>query len=64
MSFSFSVLDLSPVGSGSAAVRSSRNTPELARLADRLGYGRYLLAEHHNLPGVASSALGGAPGVP
>jgi luciferase family oxidoreductase group 1 len=54
MDLSLSVLDLSPVGSGSTATRALRNTLELARLADRLGYARYWLAEHHNLPGVAS----------
>ncbi|HSK99187.1 MAG TPA: LLM class flavin-dependent oxidoreductase [Rubrobacteraceae bacterium] len=53
---SFSVLDLSPVGSGSSATLALRNTLELARLADRLGYSRYWLAEHHNLPSTASSA--------
>jgi len=56
MAFSLSVLDLSPVGSGSDAARALRNTLELARLADRLGYERYWLAEHHNLPSVASPA--------
>jgi luciferase family oxidoreductase group 1 len=51
-----SVLDLSPVttaGSGAAALR---NSLDLARLADRVGYTRYWVAEHHNLPSVASSA--------
>lgn len=56
MGFSLSVLDLSPVGSGSTATRALRNTLELARLADRLGCSRYWLAEHHNLPSVASPA--------
>lgn len=56
MSFSLSVLDLSPVGSGSDAAQALRNTLELARLADRLGYERYWVAEHHNLPSVASAA--------
>ena len=54
MAFSLSVLDLSPVPSGSDAARALRNTLELARLADDLGYERYWLAEHHNLPSVAS----------
>ncbi|QIN77402.1 MsnO8 family LLM class oxidoreductase [Rubrobacter marinus] len=54
MAFSLSVLDLSPVPSGSDAARALRNTLELARLADGLGYERYWLAEHHNLPSVAS----------
>lgn len=56
MTFSLSVLDLSPVPSGSDAARALRNTLELARLADDLGYQRYWLAEHHNLPSVASPA--------
>ena len=51
-----SVLDLSPVSSGSNGAQALRNTLEVARLADRLGYERYWLAEHHNLPSVASSA--------
>jgi luciferase family oxidoreductase group 1 len=56
MDFGHSVLDVSPVSSGSDGARALRNTLELARLADRLGYECYWLAEHHNLPSVASSA--------
>jgi luciferase family oxidoreductase group 1 len=56
MNFRLSVLDLSPVSSGSNGAQALRNTLEVARLADRLGYERYWLAEHHNLPSVASSA--------
>ena len=56
MAFSLSVLDVSPVSSGSDGAQSLRNTLELARLTDRLGYERYWLAEHHNLPSIASSA--------
>jgi luciferase family oxidoreductase group 1 len=56
MTFPLSVLDLSPVASGSTSGQALRNTLDLARLADRLGYTRYWLAEHHNMPGVASSA--------
>ena len=56
MDFGLSVLDVSPVSSGSDGARALRNTLELARLTDRLGYERYWLAEHHNLPSVASSA--------
>jgi len=56
MSFKVSVLDLSPVSEGSSGPQTLENTLELARLADRLGYERYWLAEHHNLPNVASSA--------
>lgn len=56
MNFDLSVLDLSPVPSGSSGRDALNNTLDLARLADRLGYKRYWLAEHHNLPTVASSA--------
>ena len=56
MDFGLSVLDVSPVSAGSNGAQALRNTLDLARLADRLGYERYWLAEHHNLPGVASSA--------
>ncbi len=51
-----SVLDLSPVTAGSSGAASLRNSLDLARLADRLGYRRYWVAEHHNLPSIASSA--------
>jgi luciferase family oxidoreductase group 1 len=51
-----SVLDLSPVPQGSDAARSLKNTLDLARHAERLGYRRYWLAEHHNMPGIASAA--------
>ncbi len=56
MAVPLSILDLSPIGTGSSARQALRNTIDLARLADRLGYTRYWLAEHHNIPGVASSA--------
>ena len=56
MSFGISVLDVSPVSSGSGGALALLNTLDLARLADRLGYERYWLAEHHNLPTIASSA--------
>src|SRR5215210_8097286 len=56
MDFRLSVLDLSPVSSGSNGAKALHNTFDLARLTDRLGYERYWLAEHHNLPSVASSA--------
>src|SRR5271165_827402 len=56
MTFPLSVLDLSPVASGSSDAQALRNTLDLARLADRLGYVRYWLAEHHNIPSVASTA--------
>jgi luciferase family oxidoreductase group 1 len=51
-----SVLDLSPVASGSSGAAALNNSLDLARLADRLGYTRYWVAEHHNLPSIASSA--------
>ena len=57
MSLPLSVLDLSPVSSGSTGARALRNTLELARLADHLGFTRYWLAEHHNIPTIASTAV-------
>jgi luciferase family oxidoreductase group 1 len=51
-----SVLDLSPIVSGSDAGAALRNTIDLARHTEGLGYHRYWLAEHHNMPGIASSA--------
>lgn len=56
MSIPLSVLDLSPVPSGATAGDALRNTVDLARLTEHLGYTRYWLAEHHNMPGIASSA--------
>ncbi|MDB4894889.1 MAG: hypothetical protein JWN15_1151, partial [Firmicutes bacterium] len=47
MKLPLSVLDLSPITEGSTAADAMRNTLELARLTDRLGYTRYWLAEHH-----------------
>lgn len=52
----FSVLDLSPVLAGSDAGQSFRNTLDLAQHAERWQYQRYWLAEHHNMPGIASAA--------
>jgi luciferase family oxidoreductase group 1 len=52
----FSVLDLSPITVGGDAGRSLRNTLDLARHAERWGYRRYWLAEHHSMPGIASAA--------
>jgi len=52
----FSVLDLAPVTEGSDAGQAFRNTLDLAQLAEKLGYQRYWLAEHHNMPGIASAA--------
>jgi luciferase family oxidoreductase group 1 len=55
-SLSLSVLDLAPVTEGSSPRRTFANTLELARRAEALGYRRYWLAEHHNMPGIASAA--------
>jgi luciferase family oxidoreductase group 1 len=51
-----SILDLSPVSAGSTAAQALRNSLDLARHADDLGFKRYWVAEHHNLPAIASSA--------
>src|ERR1700720_785366 len=51
-----SILDLSVVTTGTKPAAALRNSIDLAKLADRLGYTRYWVAEHHNLPSVASSA--------
>jgi luciferase family oxidoreductase group 1 len=51
-----SALDLSPVTTATPGSAALRNSLDLARLADRLGYKRYWLAEHHNLASIASSA--------
>jgi len=51
-----SVLDISPVVEGGDVRQSLENSRDLARHAERLGYRRFWLAEHHNLPGVASAA--------
>ena len=51
-----SVLDLSPILEGSDAGQSLRNSAELAQEAERLGYKRFWMAEHHSMPGIASAA--------
>jgi luciferase family oxidoreductase group 1 len=51
-----SILDLAPITEGSDAAQAFANTLDLARHAERLGYRRYWLAEHHNMPGIASAA--------
>ena len=56
MDLGLSVLDVSPVSAGSGSSRALRNTLDLARHVDGLGYRRYWLAEHHNLRMIASSA--------
>ncbi|WP_375209536.1 LLM class flavin-dependent oxidoreductase [Hyphomonas jannaschiana] len=52
----YSVLDLSPVPAGHTAAEALANTVDLARHAERLGYRRYWMAEHHNMTGIASAA--------
>ena len=52
----YSLLDLSPIRQGGSAAESFRNSLDLARHAERWGYKRFWVAEHHNLPGVASAA--------
>jgi luciferase family oxidoreductase group 1 len=51
-----SVLDLSPIAVGSDAAQSLRNSLDLAQHAERWGYRRFWLAEHHSMPGIASAA--------
>ena len=51
-----SVLDLAPIGEGSDAGAALRNSAELAGHAERLGYRRFWMAEHHSMPGIASAA--------
>jgi luciferase family oxidoreductase group 1 len=51
-----SVLDLSPIVQGGDAAAALRNTVDLARRTEDLGYRRFWLAEHHNMPGIASAA--------
>ena len=57
-----SVLDLSPIKQGSDAASALRESAELARHCESLGYRRYWLAEHHNMPGIASAATAVAIG--
>ncbi|WP_292292380.1 LLM class flavin-dependent oxidoreductase [Marivita sp.] len=52
----FSLLDLSPIPEGKTAADALAATVDLARAAERFGYHRYWLAEHHNMPGIASAA--------
>jgi len=51
-----SVLDLAPVAEGSDTGEALRNALDLARHAERLGFRRYWMAEHHSMPGIASAA--------
>jgi luciferase family oxidoreductase group 1 len=52
----FSILDLAPVREGGTVAEAFRNTVDLARRAERWGFTRFWLAEHHNMPGIASAA--------
>ena len=52
----YSLLDLAPVCEGSTPAQAFANSLDLARHAEALGYTRYWLAEHHNMPGIASAA--------
>jgi luciferase family oxidoreductase group 1 len=52
----YSVLDLAPVIEGGDAALAFRNSADLAQHAEKWGYHRYWLAEHHNMPGIASAA--------
>jgi luciferase family oxidoreductase group 1 len=58
----FSVLDLAPINEGETAGEALRKTRDLAQHAERWGYQRYWLAEHHNMPGIASAATAVAIG--
>lgn len=52
----YSILDLAPITFGSTAAQAMHNTVELAQHTEKLGFHRYWLAEHHNMPGIASAA--------
>jgi luciferase family oxidoreductase group 1 len=52
----FSVLDLAPINQGSDTAQAFRNSLDLARHTERWNYRRFWLAEHHNMPGIASAA--------
>jgi luciferase family oxidoreductase group 1 len=58
----FSVLDLSPIAQGSDAGQALKNSRDLARHCESLGYTRFWLAEHHGMPGIASAATSVAIG--
>jgi luciferase family oxidoreductase group 1 len=58
----FSILDLSPIPDGGTAAMALHNSLALARHAEALGFRRFWLAEHHNMPGIASAATAVAIG--
>ena len=51
----YSLLDLAPIPEGSSAREAFSHSLDLARLAEKRGYHRYWLAEHRNMPGIASA---------
>ena len=56
MTIPISVLDLAPIVEGGNAAQALHNAADLARHAERWGFARFWLAEHHNMPGIASAA--------
>ena len=52
----FSILDLAPIAEGATPADAFRNSLELAQHGEKWGYHRFWLAEHHNMPGIASAA--------
>ncbi|MFT3726896.1 MAG: LLM class flavin-dependent oxidoreductase [Terricaulis sp.] len=52
----FSVLDLAPIVEGGTVAQALKNSADLAQACERFGFNRFWLAEHHNMPGIASSA--------
>lgn len=52
----FSILDLAPIPQGASAKEAFSHSLDLAQLAEKLGFQRYWLAEHHNMTGIASAA--------
>src|SRR3954451_20551589 len=58
----YSVLDLAPITTSGTAADAFRNTVDLAQHAERWGYTRFWLAEHHNMPGIASAATSALTG--
>lgn len=52
----YSYLDLAPIPEGQTAAQALKSTVDLAQAAEKVGFHRYWLAEHHNMPGIASAA--------